>query len=39
MYELKIYRGVMYNDIEELHKIERWINLSFQNWYKEFDEF
>ena len=29
----------MYNDIEELHKIERWINLSFQNWYKEFDEF
>ena len=29
----------MYNDIEELYKIERWINLSFQNWYKEFDEF
>ena len=38
-YELKIYRGVMCNDTEEWWKIWRGIDLSFQNWHKEFDEF
>ena len=39
MHELKIYRGVMCNDTEELWKIWRGIDLSFQNWHKQFDEF
>ena len=33
------YRGVISNDTEEWWKIWREIDLSFQNWYKEFDEF
>ena len=36
---LKIYRGVMCNDNEEWSKTWRGINLSFQNWHNEFDEF
>ena len=39
MHELKIYRGVMCNDTEEWWTILREIDLSFQNWLKEFDEF
>ena len=39
MNELKIYRGVMCNDTEEWWKIWRGIDLSFQNWHKEYDEF
>ena len=39
MHELKIYRGVMCNDTEEWWKIWRGIDLSFQNWHKEFDKF
>ena len=39
MYELKIYRGVMCHDKETWCKIWRGIDLSFQNWHKEFDEF
>ena len=39
MYELKIYRGVLGQDIEEGYKIWRGINLSVQNWHEEFDEF
>ena len=37
--ELKIYRGVMCNDTEKWCKIWRRIDLSFQNWHEEFDEF
>ena len=39
MYELKIYRGVMCQDNEEWCKIWKGIDLSFQNWQEEFDEF
>ena len=39
MHELKIYRGVMCNDNEEWWKIWRGIDVSFQNWHEEFDEF
>ena len=39
MYELKIYRGVMCQDNEEWCKIWKGIELSFQNWHEEFDEF
>ena len=39
MCELKIYREVMCNDTEEWRKIWREIDLSFQNWHKEFDDF
>ena len=39
MHELKIYRGVISNDTEERWKIWRGIDLSLQNWHKEFDEF
>ena len=38
-YELKIHRGVICHDNEELHKIWRGTDLSFQSWHKEFDEF
>ena len=36
---LKIYRGVMCNNTEELWKIWRGIELLFQNWHKQFDKF
>ena len=39
MYELKNYRGAMCHDNEEWHKIWRRIDLLFQNWHEEFDEF
>ena len=39
MYELKIYRGAICHDNEERCKVERRIDLSFQNWHEEFDEF
>ena len=39
MYKPKIHRGVMCNDNEEWWKIWRGMDLSFQNWHKEFDEF
>ena len=38
-YELKIHRGVIYHDNEELRKIWRRTDLSFQSWHNEFDEF
>ena len=38
MYELKIYRGVLCHDKLEWCKISRGIDLSIQNWHKEFDE-
>ena len=39
MYELKIYRGVMSRDNEEWCKFWREIDLSFENWHEEFDNF
>ena len=38
-YELKIHRGVICHDNEELHKIWRRTDLSFQSWHDEFNEF
>ena len=38
MYELKIYRGVMFHDNEEWWKIWRGIDLSIQHWHEQFDE-
>ena len=39
MYAQQTYIGFISNDTEELWKIWRGIDLSFQNWHKEFDEF
>ena len=39
MHKLQTYRGVISNDTEEWWKIWRGIDLSFQNWHNEFDEF
>ena len=39
MYELKICRAVMRDDKKKWCKIWRGTDLSFQNWYEEFDEF
>ena len=39
LFELKKYRGVIFNETEEGYKILRGIDLSFQNWHKEFDKF
>ena len=38
-YELKIHRGITCHDNEELRKICRRTDLSFQSWYKEFEGF
>ena len=38
-YELKIHRGIICHDNEELHKIWRGTDLWFQSWHEEFDEF
>ena len=37
--ELKKYREVIFHKTEEGYKIWRGIDLSFQNWHKEFDTF
>ena len=39
VYELKIYKGVVCYDNEEWRKIWKEIDLSVQNWHKEFDKF
>ena len=39
LFELKKYRGVISHETEEGYKIWRGIDLSFQNWHKEFDKF
>ena len=39
MNKLKICRGVICNDTKKWWKIVRGIDLPFQNWHKEFDEF
>ena len=38
-YKLKIHRGVICHDNEELREIWRGTDLSFQSWHEEFDEF
>ena len=38
-YELKIHKGFICHDYEELHKISRGTDLSFQSWHKEFGKF
>ena len=37
-FELKKYRGMIFHETEERYKIWRRIDLSFQNWLKEFDK-
>ena len=39
LFELKRYKGIIFHETEEGYKIWRGIDLSFQNWYKEFDKF
>ena len=39
MFELRKNRGVIFHETEKGYKIWRGINLSFQNWRKEFDRF
>ena len=39
MHELQTYRGVRSNNTQEWWKIWRGMDLSFQNWHKEFDKF
>ena len=39
LFELKKYRGVIFHDTEEWYKIQRGIDLLFQNWHEEFDKF
>ena len=39
LFELKKYRGVIFHETEEGYKIWRGINLSLQDWHKEFDKF
>ena len=39
LFELKKYRGVIFHETEEGYKIWRGIDLSFQNWHKEFYKF
>ena len=38
-YELKIHRGVISHDNEDLSEIWRGTDFSFQIWHKEFEEF
>ena len=39
LFELKKYRGVIFDETQEGYKIWRGIDLSFQNLHKEFDKF
>ena len=39
IFDLKKYRRVVFHETEEGYKIWRGIDLSFQNWHKEFDKF
>ena len=39
LFEVKKYRRVIFHENEEGCKIWRGIDLSFQNWFKEFDKF
>ena len=39
LFEVKKYRRVIFHENEEGCKIRRGIDLSFRNWFKEFDKF
>ena len=39
LFELEKYREVIFHETKEGYKIWRGIDLSFQNWHKEFDKF
>ena len=39
MFELKKYRGVMFDGTEDWYKIWRKTDLCFQKWHEEFDKF
>ena len=39
LFELKRYRGIIFNETEEGFKIWRGIDVFFQNWHKKFDKF
>ena len=39
LFELKKYRWVIFHESEEGYKIWRGMDLSLQNWHKEFDKF
>ena len=39
LFKLKKYRGIIFCKTEEVYKIWRGIDLSFQKWHKEFDKF
>ena len=39
LFELKMYRGVIFHEPKEGCKIWRGINSLFKNWHKEFDKF
>ena len=38
LFELKKYRGIIFHETKERNKIWKGIDLSFQNWHKEFDK-
>ena len=38
LFEIKKYKGVIFHETEERYNIWRGIDLSFQNWHKEFDK-
>ena len=39
LFKLKKYRGVIFHETEDGYKIWRGIDLSFEDWHKEFDKF
>ena len=39
LFELKKYRGIIFNETEEGYKIWRGIDVFFENWHKKFDKF
>ena len=39
LFELRNYRGVVFQETEEVYAIWRGIDLSFKNWHNEFDKF
>ena len=39
LFAIKKYRGIIFHETEEGHKIWRGIDLSFEDWHKEFDKF
>ena len=39
LFKLKKYKGIIFHETKEGYKIWRGIQLSFQDWHKEFDKF